>query len=87
MLRHLADLGIVTEATVRTRWKIHLAGELALPDHSHDDEQPPLSFSDPAPAIGRDAIEATLEALFRDLERLENRTRKTLVGGLDHEAL
>ena len=78
MLRHLADLGIVTEATVRSRWKIYLAGDLAAPDRDHSDEQPPLSFSDPAPEIDREAIDAALDALFRDLERLEKRTRAAL---------
>ena len=73
MLRHLADLGIVSEATATSRWKVYLAGDLALADVETARADEPLVLSDPLPSVDHHAIEATLTDLFADLDRLERR--------------
>ncbi|MDH3664068.1 MAG: hypothetical protein OEU92_29315 [Alphaproteobacteria bacterium] len=81
ILHRLADLGIVNEATPRPRWKIYLAGDLALSEGVHDEAVRPLAFSEPAPAVDREAIEASLDELLRDLDRVERRAQAALAGG------
>ncbi|MGI9510056.1 MAG: hypothetical protein ACR2QJ_12000 [Geminicoccaceae bacterium] len=71
ILWRLADLGIVTEATPRARWKIYLAGDLTAPDR--DAPEALLALSEPMPVIDFEAIDASLDALFSDLERLDRR--------------
>lgn len=85
MLRQLADLGIVTERTSRSRFKIFLAGDLALADRQRSsageaamDLEAPLAVSDPLPEIDVGGIEATLDGLFADLERLNIRATTRL---------
>lgn len=78
MLRRLAELGIVSEATSRARWKIYVAGDLKPPAVGEGEGECPLVPSAPAPEFDHDALEATLDGLFADLERLNLRTRKTL---------
>jgi hypothetical protein len=79
MLRQLVELGIVTEATPRARWKIYLAGDLTLAnDERSGAGEGALSFSEPLPEVDRDAMEATLDELFADLERLDRRAKATL---------
>jgi hypothetical protein len=79
MLRKLASLGLVTEATTRARWKIYLACDLASSStaRSPDAASTPLAPSRPAPAIDRTAIEQTLDRLFKDLAGVERRLAAT----------
>ncbi|MEM8952424.1 MAG: helix-turn-helix domain-containing protein, partial [Pseudomonadota bacterium] len=78
MLRQLAELGIVSEATATSRWKVYLAGDLASTDVETARADEPLVFSDPLPSVDHQAIEATLTDLFADLDRLERRTTSEL---------
>ena len=73
MLRQLAELGIVSEATTTSRWKVYLAGDLALADGESAGADEPLVLSEPLPSVDHQAIEATLTDLFVDLDRLERR--------------
>lgn len=71
MLRQLKELGIVSEASVTSRWKVYLASDLTLTDVETARVDEPLAISDPLPSVDHHAIEATLSELFANLERLE----------------
>ena len=73
MLRQLAELGIVSEATATSRWKVYLAGDLVLADVKTARADEPLVLSEPLPSVDHQVIETTLSDLFADLARLERR--------------
>ncbi len=70
----LVATGILVEQTARSRHKIFVAGDLTA---RHRDrwgaDEAPLSFSEPAPALDVDALSGTLDGLFADLDRLNER--------------
>ena len=73
-IARLADLGILIEQTSRSRHKIFVAGDLPSPSRAEADFDQALTFSKPATAVDVDALGATLDGLFADLERLNERT-------------
>jgi len=78
ILADLVEKGILMLATVPRRWKIFLASDLGVADRDRLGDAAPLSLSEAPPDVDRDAIEATLDGLFADLERLDQRTKATL---------
>jgi biotin operon repressor len=84
IMEKLRDLGVLIEQTARSRHKIFVAGDLAAPIQGEADPDAPLSFSEPAPAVDMDAIGATLDGLFADLERLNERARdRVMIEGVN----
>ncbi len=75
IVRRLVNLEIVTEVTSRARHKIFLAGDLGRSKDGQPESEAPLSFSVPRPSVDIEAIEATLDGLFADLDRLNERVR------------
>jgi hypothetical protein len=75
ILQQLAELGVVTQATSRVRWKIYLASDLAIADRDRSGVEAPLAIGESLPEIDRDAIETTLDELFAELERTSSRAR------------
>jgi|GEM_PF-7067619 len=76
ILKQLVDLGLLTEATSRSRFKVYLAGDLTS---FHGDEamaDRPLAFSDPVRPVDVDALSAILDDLFADLDRVTARARE-----------
>ncbi len=78
MLQHLAELGIVTAATDRSRWKIYLAGDLSVADANGGAPDRPLAFGEPVPPVDSEAIDATLDRLIADLDRAAGRAEARL---------
>jgi hypothetical protein len=76
IIERLVALGILIEQTSRSRHKIFIAGDLPSPTWGDADLDAPLSFSDPTPSVDVDALGATLDGLFADLERLNERVEK-----------
>ncbi|MGI9508924.1 MAG: hypothetical protein ACR2QJ_06205 [Geminicoccaceae bacterium] len=75
IIGRLVDLGILIEQTSRSRHKVFVAGDLPAESRGEVAGSAPLSFSDPAPLIDVDAVSATLDGLFADLDRLNERAR------------
>ena len=78
----LVGLGILAEQTSRSRHKLFVAGDLMRRDlirgdrdRSGVEEKTPLSLSEPAPSVDVDALAATLDGLFADLDRLNERAK------------
>ncbi|MEM8950690.1 MAG: hypothetical protein AAGC99_15290 [Pseudomonadota bacterium] len=70
----LVEAGILIEQTSRSRHKVFVAGDLSGPAGADGfSDGPPLSFSEPAPAVDMDAVGATLSGLFADIDRLNKR--------------
>jgi len=83
IIGRLVETGILIEGTSRSRHKIFVAGDLRTDSRGEDADSIPLSTSDPAPTIDVDAIGATLDGLFADLDRLNERARdRTGPGGV-----
>jgi len=68
IIERLVDVGILLEQTSRSRHKIFVAGDLSAEGKS-EAAAPPLSLSPPSPMIDIDALDATLDGLFADLDR------------------
>ena len=75
MLQQLVGLGILSEATPRSRWKIYLAGDLTMQDRDRLGAGEGISLSEPLAHVDREAIEMTLDGLFTDLDRLNERAK------------
>jgi len=78
----LVATGILVEQTSRSRHKLFVAGDLMRRDlvrrdrdRSGGEEETPLSLSEPAPSVDVDALAATLDGLFADLDRLNERAK------------
>lgn len=83
IIGRLVETGILIERTSRSRHKIFVAGDLRTDSRGEDAGSIPLSTSDPAPTVDVDAIGATLDGLFADLDRLNERARdRTSPGGV-----
>ncbi|MEZ5935919.1 MAG: hypothetical protein R3F54_29205 [Alphaproteobacteria bacterium] len=72
----------MTAARLSSRWTIYLASDLSVADRDRsgagEGATDPLGFSQPLPEIDREGVEATLDGLFAELERLEQRTEGRL---------
>ena len=69
----LVDLGILIEQTSRSRHKVFVAGDLPAESRGEAAGSAPLSVSEPAALVDVDALGATLDGLFADLDRLNER--------------
>jgi hypothetical protein len=78
ILRRLADLGIVREATARARWKIYLATDLVPVDRRRPEATSAIAPSLPLPTLDPDLLGTTLDRLLADLERVQARSRALL---------
>ncbi|MDH3661596.1 MAG: hypothetical protein OEU92_16470 [Alphaproteobacteria bacterium] len=78
IVERLVDLGILLAATSRSRHKVYIAGDLPQRPHPEAGADEPLAVSAPAPVVDVDAVGATLDGLFADLDRLNERTKTTL---------
>ncbi|MGI9488226.1 MAG: hypothetical protein ACR2RF_20580, partial [Geminicoccaceae bacterium] len=79
----LTELGILIPATSRSRHKIFVAGDLAARGRAETDPDQPLVRSEPTPLVDVDALSSTLDGLFSDLDRLNERVdARTKAGGL-----
>ena len=76
IVARLVDLGILAELTSRSRHKVFIARDLSTPDRAGADVDAPLSLSEPVPAVDVDAVGATLDQLFGELDRQLARTRR-----------
>ncbi len=78
----LVELGILIEQTARTRHKVYIAGD--LPSETGRDFEPAgkLSASEPPKPVDIDALKATLDGVFADLER---KTRHAKIRMIDVE--
>lgn len=81
IIGRLVDLGILIEQTSRSRHKVFVAGDLPAGDGGVTAGSAPLSLSEPMPAVDVDAIGATLDGLYADLDRITVRARTDLAGG------
>ncbi len=81
IVARLAGLGILIEAASRARHKIYVAGDLPGRDRDEADPDAPLALSAPPPSVDVDGIGATLDGLYADLERLNERARDRTEGG------
>ena len=82
IVARLAGLGILIEAASRARHKIYVAGDLPGRDRDEADPDAPLALSAPQASVDVDGIGATLDGLYADLERLNERARdRTEAGG------
>jgi len=73
IIERLVGHGILIEQTSRSRHKIFIAGDLPGAARGEIDSDAPLVLSDPAPAVNVDALSATLDGLFADLDLLNQR--------------
>ena len=73
IMERLVDLGILIEQTSRSRHKIFVAGDLSAESRDETACSAPLAFSEPAPMVDMDGLDATLDGLFADLDRLNRR--------------
>ena len=78
IVERLMDLGILLAATSRSRHKVYIAGDLPRRPRGEAELDAPLAVSDPAPRVDVAAVGATLDGLFADLDRLNERTKTTL---------
>lgn len=78
IVERLVDLGILLAATSRSRHKVYIAGDLPQRPRGEAGADEPLAVSAPAPVVDVDAVGATLDGLFADLDRLNERTKTTL---------
>ena len=78
IIERLVDLGILNEQTSRSRHKVFIAGNLRAPSAGEAELDTPLAVSEPASRVDVDAIGATFDGLFADLDRLQERTQTTL---------
>ena len=85
ILHQLAELGVLTQATTRSRWKIFLAADLSVADRDRSGAEAPLELGAALPEIDRDAIEQTLDELFANLERLDQRAKAALTSAGDDQ--
>ena len=89
IMEKLSDLGILIPATSRSRHKIFIAGDLPARDAGEVALDQPLVSSEPAPLVDVDALSSTLDGLFADLERLNERVggraKTGRVGDADQE--
>ena len=74
-IARLADLGILIEQTSRSRHKVFIAGDLPTETRGDAEQDAPLALSEPQRSVDIDAIEATLDGLFADLDRVNERAR------------
>ncbi|MEM7045725.1 MAG: hypothetical protein AAF543_23180 [Pseudomonadota bacterium] len=73
ILERLMDLGIVLAATSRSRHKVFIAGDLAHRRQAEPGEGEPIALSASTPVVDIDRVGATLDGLFAELERLNER--------------
>ena len=76
VIGRLVGLGILIEQTSRSRHKVFVAGDLTAESRGETASSAPLSFSEPAPVVDVDAVSATLDGLFADLDRLNERAKE-----------
>jgi len=81
IVERLVATGILIEQSARSRHKIFIAGDLPTSTRSEADPDGPLSFSEPTPSVDVDALSATLNGLFADLDRLNQRTKERIKDG------
>ena len=81
IIERLVDLGILNEQTSRSRHKVFIAGNLRAPSAGEAELDAPLAVSDPAPRVDVDAIGATFDGLFADLDRLTRADQNHVVRG------
>ena len=77
----LVELGILICATSRSRHKIFIAGDLPAATRGEAAVDQPLAFSEPVALVDVDALSATLDSLFADLERLNDRAVERVKAG------
>lgn len=77
----LAELGILVEPTSRSRHKVFVAGDLSTPALGEGDIDGPLAFSEPVARVDVDAIGATFDKLFGDLDRQTELAKSRLAKG------
>ncbi|MGI9486714.1 MAG: hypothetical protein ACR2RF_12720 [Geminicoccaceae bacterium] len=68
-IRRLVDLGVLIEQTSRARHKIYLAGDLPTEARDRADIDGEISVSAPLRPVDVDALNATLDSVFADLDR------------------
>jgi hypothetical protein len=85
ILQQLAELGVLIQATTRSRWKIFLASDLALAERDALGTEAPVALGERLPDVDREAIETTLDELFADLERLDKRAKAALTSAGDDQ--
>lgn len=78
ILGQLTDLGVLTMATRRSRWKIFLAADLAIADRDGLGADGPLLTGRILPQVDHEAIEQTLDSLLLDLDRAVDKTKVSL---------
>ena len=76
VIARLADLGILIEQTSRSRHKLFIAGDLPADSGGEAGQDGALILSEPQRSVDTDAIEATLDGLFADLDRVTERARE-----------
>ena len=81
IMERLTELGILIPATARSRHKIFITGDLSAPTRGEVDPDQPLTLSEPASLVDVDALGATLDGLFADLERLNERAEGRVRAG------
>lgn len=69
VVERLVDLGILIEQTSRARHKVFIAGDLPRPTPGDEDMDHTLVASAPLKPVDVDALNATLEGVFADLDR------------------
>ena len=65
----LVDLGILIEQTSRARHKVFIAGDLPVDAREDVGLSASLSLSEPLRPVDVDALAATLDGVFADLDR------------------
>ncbi len=78
ILGHLVDLGVLSVATERSRWKIFLASDLLLPEHHAFREGEVLSANCALPKLDHERIQQMLDGLLGDLDRAMNKTEAVM---------
>lgn len=78
IIGRLAAQGVLVEQTARSRHKIFMAGDLAIGKSTGLATEDTLDLSAPADPLDVDALEATLDQLYADLERLTARSQVQL---------
>ena len=78
MIERLVGLGILIEQSSRARHKLFIAGDLPTEGQLGSDPDGRLSLSEPLSEVDVDGIEATLDGLFADLDRLNQRVTKAV---------
>ena len=78
IIGRLAAQGVLVEQTGRARHKIFMAGDLAIGKSVDVAAEEALALSDPVKPLDVEAVQATLDQLYLDLERLAARSRAQL---------